>query len=299
MNSTNLANLPSSIYFYPEDHANNDDCSEITEPLLVVDRSNSARHFMTAEQQEILELKQQLARQQQKINSLEVKLIQCQLEKEELEASNAVLIEEATDAQMPTDAQQAKLLRENARLQVVSDIMRKTFKKSSDEARRKSESDKQTIKALEKENKMLRYRVLYYSRDDVNQGIIEFGSSGNSAHENYTLEDDIEQEDREEMQEPKPQVLPSRKVSRRDTGLSKSNNTAPTYLISEGDDNEGDQHPIDPPEVSSKSINGNEATVVKGQVNKEIKDIDSEELKQVIPWLKWAVKARTPTPRAA
>jgi hypothetical protein len=254
---------------------------------------------MTAEQQVILELKQQLARQQQKINSLEVKLIQCQLEKEELEASNAVLIEEATDAQMPTDAQQAKLMRENARLQVVSDIMRKTFKKSSDEARRKSESDKQTIKALEKENKMLRYRVLYYSRDDVNQGIIEFGSSGNSAHENYTLEDHIEQEDRQEMQEPQPQVLPSRKVSRTDTGLSKSNNTAPTYLISEGDDNEGDQHPIDPPEVSSKSINGNEATVVKGQVNKEIKDIDSEELKQVIPWLKWSVKARTPTPRAA
>ena len=327
------------------------------------------------------------------VQDLQSRLTQCQLENEELKSENAVLIEErivVTDRQkqiLPStdnDAQHVKLMRENARLQLVSNVMRKSFKKSTDDARCKSECDKRTIETLEKENGLLREEVLIRRSSLVEvvskevqlqeeekqdhmkwQALQEFRFSSNSSNI-YKIETKGQEEDKEKKQH-RLQQQPSRrrlswreshqdskstkkccwqalqefrfsnndnsgiykietkdqqqegggqeeepsscKLSRRETEVSKSN-TAPTYLLSESgitlpcdelsidedNDNDDDESSAEEVEIMDFPIKCKRIDV---NGNETEKDINPEELKQVVPWLKWAVKAKVPSPRAA
>lgn len=108
-----------------------------------------ARHPAKTDKQELIELKLQVARQQEKLGELLSKLNQAQNENEVLKAENAVLLVELqlsskSEDQSTTKSEQgvasddgavqellgtnAKLVTENARLQVVNNILRKSFK---------------------------------------------------------------------------------------------------------------------------------------------------------------------------
>ena len=183
-----------------------------------------------------VELKRQLATQQQKIKVLESNLQQCLLENEKLEAEKTSLIQEKTNHQLKIDAKQAELTRENARLQVVSDIMRKSFKKSYEDARKKSESDKQTIKTLEQENKILQEKILLNSsspphkikkkqqQEDKWQAMEEFRFSGNNDSSSQGIYKLLKHKRQHEQQLP-------RKLSTRETEFNTSNHTASTFLM--------------------------------------------------------------------
>ena len=271
---------------------------------------------MTSEQQEIFHLKKQLAWYQVEMSLLESKLNQCQLENKQLEAENAVLIEERTDQQMPVDAHHAKLVRENARLQVVSNVMRKSFKKSSQDARRKSECDQQTINILEKENKILRRRKSHQEEKDQWQTLKDFRFSDNNLQEEFGSSSN--------------NVTRLARKSRRDTILSKSNgNTAPTCPLDESrrsfysrslstslreeiilrspiqhlvtqstsiiqKDNNNNNKPVP---IMKCDVDFEEATKTEDCGTKQ-GIIDAEELKQAIPWLQWAVKGGVKKTRA-
>ena len=275
----NLIKPPSSICFSLVDQVD-DDCSEITMAAFA--------RVMTAEQQKIFELKQQLVKQQDMISDLQARIGQCQIEKAELEAENAVLIEERTDQQIMTaDAKHAKLMRENARLQVVSNIMRKTFKKSSEEAKRMSNVDKQTIMALEHQNLMLREKVQKcLGVQKTQQHEYQRPPSDEKPCQEFLYKPGVPQGEFQESLH--------RKLSK-ETEESKSN-TAPTLLLSESSRTYTEL---------SKNFTGLDKTLPMKSVNigatnnEIIEDIDSEELKYVAPWLECAVTARSPMPRAA
>lgn len=97
---------------------------------------------MTPEQKETLELIQQLAKQQDTNKLLEMKLSKCQLEKENVEIENTVFAIEQSVSQMSSvNTRCAKLMKENARLQIESGIMRRSFMELCQDAGRKSMSD--------------------------------------------------------------------------------------------------------------------------------------------------------------
>ena len=242
----------------------------------------------SAGQQEILEFIQQLTKQQERIDSLEAELSQCQMEKEDLEIQNAVFTLERTVSHLPTDARNAKLMEQNARLQVVSD-----------EARRKSDVDKQTIKALEQANEHLLHQTALGSQleNHTDQPIEELRRSSGFSQGLHKL---------------------TRQLSRRMTGLSKSD-TAPTCSLSRsfcsytGEDQEEED---EVPTVDSSGSSELEDTHSHHNMNSaidaiadgtkmvkediiEMKDIEAEELKQEVPLMNWLVTARVPTPRAA
>lgn len=112
-----------------------------------------ARHPAKTDRQELIELKLQIARQQEKLDALSLKLSQAEVENEALVAEKTALVEELAsrgeDQSAPTDIKiftkglgdedsdsavrelmdaNARLVTENARLQVVVGVMRKSFK---------------------------------------------------------------------------------------------------------------------------------------------------------------------------
>lgn len=134
-------------------------------------------HSFLPEKQELLKLQLQISRQQEKIDILSSKLSECETENEVLKAENKALLdalplaaqEETTKrAELPLlEANgnndnagplkmlvdlNANLTTENARLQAIVGITRKSFKSHINESRLYSNKCKQTIKDLQRGN---------------------------------------------------------------------------------------------------------------------------------------------------
>eukprot|EP00579_Thalassiosira_antarctica_P007423 CAMPEP_0201886386 /NCGR_PEP_ID=MMETSP0902-20130614/21923_1 /ASSEMBLY_ACC=CAM_ASM_000551 /TAXON_ID=420261 /ORGANISM="Thalassiosira antarctica, Strain CCMP982" /LENGTH=356 /DNA_ID=CAMNT_0048415947 /DNA_START=56 /DNA_END=1127 /DNA_ORIENTATION=- len=181
---------PSFICFVSPDNLLqcNDDHSELTEPIFGngisqtndsgvnldyghgLDRkipSNIENH------QEINILKLQIAKQQEKLNNLSSKLRQCQDENEALKKEKAVLVDALVDENQPgVDGGKpmqflvnanTKLIADNARLQVVLDVMRKSFKKHIESIRKSDEKVRPASTILQRENELLRQQLLEMS----------------------------------------------------------------------------------------------------------------------------------------
>ena len=288
---------PPSICFNSEVQADDDDCSEITDPLENRHSRHTSAHkggrnkFMTSEQQETLEFIQQLAKQQEMIKLLETKLSQCQLEKEALEIENAVFTVERSLSNTPLlGDQNAKLVKENAKLQVVSGFMHKSYKELSQDARRKSESDEQIINTLEQENKVLREKVQV-----LEASVRKVQRRCFSVEIPFTSKKLLKEQKRLSHQDP-----PKCKVQQRDAKFTKSINTASTCLLDESHrslytNQEDAELPIDMPKASTQespytieSLSAHSETVN----DDGIIDIDAQELKEVVPWLQWTVKPK-------
>jgi hypothetical protein len=143
---------------------------------------------------ELIKLKLQIARQQEHVDIIASKLSKCEVENEVLQSEKATLVDELAREthELPPTAPRgggwlfsksssannlgsmqmlvdnnAKLMMENARVQVLVDIMRKSFQTYIKDSRRTSERDQQTIKALQQENELLQQQQqqqLYSSR---------------------------------------------------------------------------------------------------------------------------------------
>lgn len=186
-----LRTHPFSIRFAP-DGRDGDDHSELTGPRSFGDHwqdDDSLLGGMAAdpyyyhnfggivpsspEKRDMFDLKIQLARQQEKLESLSSKLRQCEVENESLEAEKAALVDElalAIEKQTPTKREErptfeseindnagpirllvdynAALTMENARLQAIVDVTRKSLKAHVQESRRRRDEDEKTIEAL-------------------------------------------------------------------------------------------------------------------------------------------------------
>lgn len=185
-----------------DDYDDYDDCSEITGPAadpcyIYSGMTMSHQHPpRNSQEKELLELKLQILKQQEKITSLASRLDERERENETLEQEKAVLVEELALANNNTNEAaestpqrrgrgrsrttrrqssltkedngssnaaaahnehdmkrlieaNAKLVTENSSLKVIANVMRKSFRKSSDK-------DKQDIKSLKDEVQLLR-----------------------------------------------------------------------------------------------------------------------------------------------
>lgn len=126
--------------------------------------------------QEITNLKLQIAKQQEKLNNLSSKLCQCQDENEALKKEKAVLVDALIENQPGTDGRKpmqflvnanTKLIADNARLQVVLDVMRKSFKKHIDGIRKSDDKVRPVSTILQRENEPLRQQLLNMSERET------------------------------------------------------------------------------------------------------------------------------------
>lgn len=147
-----------------------------------LDSSNPSQ----TENNELLELKLRILRQQERLDILASKLSQCEVENELLEAEKAVLVNELApyfkhDEQATANVESncfsktiehvnvgslqlplginTKLVADHARLQMLTDIMRKSFQSHMTDSRRSSAEDKRIIESLRQENKLLRHQM--------------------------------------------------------------------------------------------------------------------------------------------
>ena len=123
------------------------------------------RHSEKTEKQELMELRLQVARQQEKISRLESKLSQALVENEELKAAKSTMAEQLTNS---IQGQSSALRRRSSQLtassstscqQVVNGVMRKSFQKYIKDSRRQSLVDKETIDKLQQENEALKHQL--------------------------------------------------------------------------------------------------------------------------------------------
>ena len=136
----------------------------------------------TDDHDELLQMKVEIVRQQEKIDDLSSKLQKCELEKEALLAERAALLDEivrSARGQMKVELTQevtlgsgtedssmqllidanAKLMAENVRLQVVSGITRRSLKKQMEDTRLTTNMTSERLKSLERENKLLKKQL--------------------------------------------------------------------------------------------------------------------------------------------
>lgn len=180
--------LPSYICI-PSQNAQDDDCSQISLPRLDNKRPSQATDFgikLAADpyfyytldrgthtddmQQELINLKLQIARQQEKIDLLSARLDQTMVENETLNAEKTSLANELSKKSQEQQVHQQTTRRwssaeevkptNNACQQVVAEVMRKSFQTYIKDSRRQSLADKQAIKRLEEENRALRQSLV-------------------------------------------------------------------------------------------------------------------------------------------
>lgn len=187
---------PSSVSIYGQE---DDNGSELTGPLYSDDdlsltddfgiklaadtyyyHTLDGQHAPAAERRELLELRMQIIRQQEKLDILSSKLSQSGDENEALRAEKKVLVNELHAIQeksistpsccfsntdndgesMLTSAPtNAKLMADNSRLQVVTNVLRKSFQSHIKESRIKCDKDKKTIETLQREIELLKQRT--------------------------------------------------------------------------------------------------------------------------------------------
>ena len=243
-------NPPSTVHLiYPQVQEHDcDDCSEITNPAITGINpcyvySGMSHPPRNEQQRELLDLKLQILKQQEKISTLNSRLEDCERENEALEEEKAVLVEElalannnitknkvANNNTSPTmiiegdhndntvaaaemkvlQEANAKLTTENSSLQVIANVMRKSFRQSSNK-------DKELIKSLKQEILLLKSRREH--QEEVGEEVHEHQDVVNSAQDN-----DVDNDDDASRAGP---------AAPRETFLSKSSATATTIPLDE------------------------------------------------------------------
>ena len=154
-------------------HADPDDSNHIAnnnEDDSCVTRERMNTSHLT-DQQEIINFKLQIARQQEMLDILSLKYSQCQVEIDALKTENALLIDERALAAVPPVrpkgwfppskcrgsmqmliSANAKCMTDNFRLQVEGDVLRASFHSYVKDSRR-------IVRALQQENEALRHRL--------------------------------------------------------------------------------------------------------------------------------------------
>lgn len=119
-----------------------------------------------SEKQELMDLRMQVVRQQEKITRLESKLCQALVENEELKAEKSTMAEQLTSSiqGLPLVTRRSWSSGEvnnesNACQEVINGVMRKSFQKHIKDSRRLSIVDKETIEKLQQENDALKQQL--------------------------------------------------------------------------------------------------------------------------------------------